>query len=801
MPATEEVSVRIAVVTVHATRAAARSTVRSALAASPGAHVHVLDVDGHHVPVADERVLTLSDLDVDVAAVRRRAAASTTARLLSSLQPALVASIGPGDPVLCLLPGVEVTADPRALVDLPDGAALGVVPRTAGPLPDDGLHPDDDDLRRWGGYAPAVVVAHPDGTSALASWAHLADAATDDRWLDVLVATGEAVPVAPAARVVSGWSLRPGGDPLRDAALVDLSELDPCRPWVLRPTLEGDPRGRLSDHPDVAALVARVAAERLEDAELLREVPGPARVSDGDGSRWDASTTSLGIPVDGALRAVFAAARDDRSAPDPFDPAQADALRAWLTDATPDGGPGRYLAAVRAGRADLTAAFPDVPGAGSAALVAWARAHGVAEGYPAVLVAGPSPTAPTEGAPSAAPDDRPARRGRPTPGVNVVGFLTGSLGIGESARLMVEATTTAGLAVQRVDVDATTPGRARVRAGGGAHHDTTVLCVNADLTPVVARAVPQMLRKSYRIGMWYWEVEDFPATLHGAFAHVDEVWTATDFVRSAIEPHSPVPVRTVTPPLPQRGPEPTLSRTDLGLPDRPYHLFVFDHLSTLERKNPLAVIDAFTAAFGPDDGPVLVVKSINAARRPVDAERVRLHAARHPHVVLLEDHLPAAARDALVARCDVYVSLHRSEGLGLTMAEAMAWGKPVVATGYSGNLQFMTAENSFLVPWTEARIPVDAAPYPPGARWAEPDVDAAAVLLRRIAQDPALAAAKGARAAQDIADRHSAGRAGAAVAARLDEVAGARRRRVRRGRVAGVARSAASALPGPLRRG
>ena len=101
------------------------------------------------------------------------------------------------------------------------------------------------------------------------------------------------------------------------------------------------------------------------------------------------------------------------------------------------------------------------------------------------------------------------------------------------------------------------------------------------------------------------QAEAFPAEQHGGFAHVDEVWVATDFMRAAIEPRSPVPVRTITPPLPQRGAAPTLTRAELGLPERPIFLFSFDYLSTAERKNPEGLVDAFTRAFAPGDGPVL----------------------------------------------------------------------------------------------------------------------------------------------------------------------------------------------------
>ena len=119
-------------------------------------------------------------------------------------------------------------------------------------------------------------------------------------------------------------------------------------------------------------------------------------------------------------------------------------------------------------------------------------------------------------------------------------------------------------------------------------------------------------------------------------------------------------------------------------------------------------------------GPVLVIKTLNAGPRPGDAERLRLVAARRPDVILIDDYLESDELTALMARCTAYVSLHRAEGLGLTIAEAMAWGRPVVVSAYSGNMQFTNSRNAFLVPCTMTAIPPDADPYPAGTPWAIP---------------------------------------------------------------------------------
>ncbi len=766
----------VAVVSTAPTAAHARLTVRHA-ARHTDAGVSVLDVDGSYAAVSWESVLRPADVDLGQDALHLAAAALEPVALCSHLTPVLTRHLLTAhDTVLALAAGTVLTGPlaPWAARLAPQGATL--VARAPRHMPSDGRHPTDADLAAHGGYAPGLVVIGGSGAGdVLDRWQHATDgmSGAGPHWADVTAAAMGPAVVRDAAALVSWWSVAPGqcyslaaGESLRldgePVLALDATGLDPAEPWFLDATRPGDPRARLSDHPDLAQLVAGLAAELRDDARAVGVRTGSP----------DLTQTSFGTPWTPALRSLMRAASSSADWIDPFDPHRVPDLLEWLT-APPDGGRlGRYVAAVRDERADLRETFPATR-AGDDGLMEWVRTHAVEEGHPEVVVAESvrryAPPAP--------------HRGRPTPGVNVVGFLRGELGIGESARQLVRALDAAGVpvAVRSTEVGSASRHDSAPTAPStvAATYDTTVICVNADLSQAVATAFPELLDRSYRIGMWYWEVEDFPPSQYGGFAPLDEVWVATDFVRRAVERHSPVPVRTLTPPLPQRVGPVRLTRADLGWPSDPVFLFAFDFLSTAERKNPWGAVDAFTRAFGPNDGPVLVVKSINADKRPVEAERLRLHVARHPHVRLDERYLAANERDALMALADCYVSLHRSEGLGLTMAEAMAWGKPVVATAYSGNLQFMTDENSFLVPWTPTTIPAGAAPYPAGSIWADPDLDAAAAVLRLVVDDPDLAAERGGRAAADIATLHSPEAAGRRIAARLAELEPRRRARTR----------------------
>jgi glycosyltransferase involved in cell wall biosynthesis len=231
----------------------------------------------------------------------------------------------------------------------------------------------------------------------------------------------------------------------------------------------------------------------------------------------------------------------------------------------------------------------------------------------------------------------------------------------------------------------------------------------------------------------------------------------SEHAASAIAPMVGVPVVAVPPVVPVReGPPP--ARSTLGLADDAFVvLFTYDARGGTIRKNPEAAIDAYTQAFSPDDGCVLVLKSINASSQPGLLDRLRARAGGRPDVEIRDGYVTASEQAGLIASCDVYLSLHRAEGFGLTMADAMAAGRAVVATGWSGNLEFMDDDTARLVRYELEPVPDDAFPWPTGgARWARPDVDHAAELLRSLYDDRASARALGDRARASIAEHHSA---------------------------------------------
>jgi glycosyltransferase involved in cell wall biosynthesis len=218
----------------------------------------------------------------------------------------------------------------------------------------------------------------------------------------------------------------------------------------------------------------------------------------------------------------------------------------------------------------------------------------------------------------------------------------------------------------------------------------------------------------------------------------------------------------------------SITRAQLNLPSEFSFLFSFDFLSVLERKNPVGLIEAFTRAFKPAEGPRLVIKTINGSERILELEKLKYAARGRADIHLVDGYLSAVENASFTALADCYVSLHRAEGFGLTIAEAMAQGKPAIATAYSGNLEFMTPENSYLCPSRRCSVGPRCEPYPAESHWSEPDLSAAAELLRRVYEHREEAAARGVRAAADIRSSHSPATAGRIISERLSLI---RRRR------------------------
>ncbi|HYN03367.1 MAG TPA: glycosyltransferase [Vicinamibacteria bacterium] len=737
----------------------------------------VLVIDGLQAPSDSVlfRTLAFDEIVADAAERQRLAFVYDVTELSTALKPLLLRYLleEGAESVLYFDPDIQVFTSVADLWPLARDRGILLTPHMLAPIPDDSLGVSDLYVSRAGLYNLGFLGLGA-GTEAFLEWwsgrlrrhcvsAPEAGMFVDQRWIDFVPSLfpRHAILRDPGCNVAY-WNLherevvrRDGrleanGQPLR---FFHFSGLDPSTPHLLSKHQGPNPRVLLSERPVIRELCGDYVGR------LRRCGQQPVAAAYGY------STLPDGTPIDLTMRrlyreAVLEAEQSGHALP-PL-PFEQDVI-SWLNAPSPEAPRvSRYLRALHQGRPDLRAAFPSLHGEAAEAFLHWARmdpraAQSIAERLRPQDAPSQAPVLPREG------------------GVNIAGYLRAESGTGEVARLLTAAARRDGIPSLAL-VNSHSPSRQLESHAleAGRPYDVTVVCANADQLPRAIDALPIEARRGYRVGFWFWETEELPAEYRSAAELLDEIWTASGYVAEAIRNVVTKPVHVC--PLPLAEPRPvSASREDLGLPSGFIFLFAFDFLSIVQRKNPIGLIDAFSRAFRPAEGPTLVIKSINGHVRRAALESVREAARGRPDIVIMDGYVGAGQRDALIGHCDCYVSLHRSEGFGLTLAEAMAQARPTIATGYSGNMAFMTPENSFLVPWRPALVPPGCEPYPAGHRWAEPDLDAAAVLMRTVYESPSLAEERGRQAAADVRTRLSSARTAAFLRERLADIA--RRRR------------------------
>ncbi len=341
-------------------------------------------------------------------------------------------------------------------------------------------------------------------------------------------------------------------------------------------------------------------------------------------------------------------------------------------------------------------------------------------------------------------------------GLNVFGYLYAESGVGQSARSTLSALHAASVTVDALDFRFGNVSRMNaeieVPLAKAARFKINLLHINADQTGLAQQQIgADSFRGRYNIGYWAWELPEFPEAWCGAAQLLDEVWVPSFFCQEAIAAKIDRPVlrmpHCIKPHIPSG-----LTRTDVGLPEHGFLFgFMFDVLSVAERKNPMAVLDTFRLAFGRDRDDVrLVLKLMNTEHNPAFMQALQRRIDGDRSVVVLADYFSRKQVNCLLESFDCYVSLHRSEGFGLTLAESMLLGKPVIATGWSGNMDFMTSWNSFPVRYDLVELDQDYGPYKQGCHWAEPSLDHAASCMRMLVEDAALRARIGEAARQTI---------------------------------------------------
>ncbi len=241
---------------------------------------------------------------------------------------------------------------------------------------------------------------------------------------------------------------------------------------------------------------------------------------------------------------------------------------------------------------------------------------------------------------------------------------------------------------------------------------------------------PSEYSRRYEIGVWLWELEDFPSFFYSSFEMVDELWVFTDYVYNCLHKISPVPVFKV--PFPYEVP---VVEKNYPLFEEFTFLFVFDFNSDFYRKNPLGVVSAFTSAFPAGEKVRLILKSSNGDKFPELNKLLLEFSKKDPRIECVDEPWPREKLNEVFMRSHAFISLHRSEGYGLNIIDALSLNKPCIVSAYGGNMEFMEADYPYLVPCR--RIPAEAVLefYRIPSFWGDPDLKVASLKMRAVADD------------------------------------------------------------------
>lgn len=337
---------------------------------------------------------------------------------------------------------------------------------------------------------------------------------------------------------------------------------------------------------------------------------------------------------------------------------------------------------------------------------------------------------------------RPYQKGTYPFGINLAGYVRAEMGLGQSCRCMAQGMKAAKIPFSVIDYQH----GPNARMGDstwesemhGVQYGINVTVINADqMIHAKSRLGKTYWDKRYQIAHYAWELPEYPQEWAKISEMFDEIWTPSTFCTQAIAAAVNRPVYTmpyvITPKI-----QIERSRAYFGLPENKFlFLCMFDVSSVMERKNPKGTVEAFLKAFDADDEHVGLVIKVNDPRKdPWVSAYLEELKQKNKNICFINEVLTRSDVNALIKCCDCFVSLHRSEGFGLVMAEAMYFEKPVIATNWSANTDFMNADNSCPVAYELTTIKQDYAVYKAGQIWAEPSVDACVYYMKKLVNDP-----------------------------------------------------------------
>lgn len=463
----------------------------------------------------------------------------------------------------------------------------------------------------------------------------------------------------------------------------------------------------------------------------------------------------LRIP-DAARRLYLKLGEEAHQFGNPFDTAGPSSYFSWLNaspenSADPSQAVSRLWHQVYDSRPEVQRTFPDIQGAHREAFLRWTvdsglREHDIPDRFAAGTIK------------QLVKSDSAGRRGASGAGrefgVNVAGHLTSEKGVGEAVRSAVRVLEAAGIPYVLNNSD--DPGARNVDTSftrfseHNPYKFNLIVLGSEEVAQFVRGRGEEYFLNRRNIGHLAWELEDFPRESLSSLGHFDEIWVASSFIQTALASVSSIPIVRVPYSVSCHLPLPIGHRLRFGLPkDAFVFLFIFDFHSIVQRKNPLGLIEAFRRAFSEKEDVLLILKFAHSESAEAELKEIQAK-SKAAHIRITDAALTRDQIRMLMHLSDCYVSLHRAEGFGVTLAEAMALEKPVIATGYSGNMDFMTRENSLPVRYELVPIERDYGPYKRGFVWADPDTDHAAELMRWVYENREAARALGRQARQDI---------------------------------------------------
>jgi GT2 family glycosyltransferase/glycosyltransferase involved in cell wall biosynthesis len=357
-------------------------------------------------------------------------------------------------------------------------------------------------------------------------------------------------------------------------------------------------------------------------------------------------------------------------------------------------------------------------------------------------------------------------------GVNLYGFLSSLSGLSSVARGCVQGLESIDIPLNKIAIPSWEQRAAAPSQPDSTRYRVNLLVQNPDMFPRLLETYgAELLEGCYNIGYWLWELPSIRGDWHPFYRFVDEIWVPSEFCRQAFQSITNLPVVCIPPVVEGLEARAIYSRDHFGLPrDTFVFAYSFDVSSYLARKNPFCLIEAFKREFGNSRDVLLLLQYFNAEHDQNNIRALEQAIAGAPNIRSISRTMDSNEIASLHSSIDCLVSPHRGEGFGYNLTEAMYLGKPVIATRYSSNLDFMSDQNSYLIDYKLAPIPASVGPYRKGFVWADPCIDHLCHLMRNVFEDSAGRAAKGKRAAEDIRAKFSGRAVGRKIGARLQEI-------------------------------